>query len=172
MVNGVTYNPANQSLGMTFNGIAETRQYNSPNQLISVADTATYYPYSAFVNLTYNYPNRLPPTHISHLNVDVELLELSVLRSIDFKSFRPKVIVIEIHGPADQSDWEELEDTTSRFAVVISRPSAVPGRRNSCGLPVTPFSRAFGIAQYSLRRPSSGPVRRRYWRGEPGQVEV
>jgi hypothetical protein len=46
------------------------------------------------------------------LNVDVELLELSVLRSIDFRRFRPKVIVIEIQGPADQSDWAELEDAT------------------------------------------------------------
>jgi FkbM family methyltransferase len=49
---------------------------------------------------------------IDLLNVDVELLELPVLRSIDFKSFRPKVIVIEIHGPGNQSDWEEMEDPT------------------------------------------------------------
>jgi len=41
---------------------------------------------------------------IDMLNIDVELLEMEVLSSIDFKSFRPKVIVIELHGPVHELD--------------------------------------------------------------------
>ena len=49
VVSGVSYNAANQLLGMTFNGVAETRGYNVLNQLTNVHDGSA-------VNLTYNYP--------------------------------------------------------------------------------------------------------------------
>jgi RHS repeat-associated protein len=49
VVNGVSYSPANQMLGMTFNGISESRAYNSLNQLISISA-------GSLVNLTYYYP--------------------------------------------------------------------------------------------------------------------
>ncbi len=49
MVNGVSYNAANQLLGMTFNGIGETRSYNVLNQLTNVHA-------GSGLNLTYNYP--------------------------------------------------------------------------------------------------------------------
>ncbi len=48
MVNGVSYNAANQMLGMTFNGIGETRSYNVLNQLTNVHA-------GSGLNLTYNY---------------------------------------------------------------------------------------------------------------------
>jgi RHS repeat-associated protein len=49
VVNGVSYNAANQLLGMTFNGIGETRSYNVLNQLTKVHA-------GSGLNLTYNYP--------------------------------------------------------------------------------------------------------------------
>ena len=49
VVNNVSYNAANQMLGMTFNGESESRTYNVLNQLYTVKDG-----YSE--NLTYNYP--------------------------------------------------------------------------------------------------------------------
>jgi RHS repeat-associated protein len=49
VVNGVSYNAANQLLGMTYNGIAETRGYNVLNQLTSIVAGSTE-------NLTYTYP--------------------------------------------------------------------------------------------------------------------
>jgi hypothetical protein len=78
--------------------------------------------------------------------------------SATFKRFRPKVIVIEIFGPADQSDWAAVEAPTKP---ILGWDIETIGRTREaefCGLPGTPFSRAFGIAQYSLRRPSSGPA--------------
>ena len=47
---------------------------------------------------------QLPDTHVDLLDIDVELLEMEVLRSLDFDSFRPSVIVIELHGPVHQLD--------------------------------------------------------------------
>jgi hypothetical protein len=38
VVSGVSYNPANQLLGMTFNGAAETRGYNTHQLTISASD--------------------------------------------------------------------------------------------------------------------------------------
>ncbi len=109
---------------------------------------------------------------IDLLNVDVELLELSVLRSIDFKRFRPKVIVIEIQGPADQGDWAELEDNTKP---IRAWDIETIGRTREAE-----FLRATGYAFFSRFWHSSifvedtfvGSRKRRYWRGEPGQVEV
>ena len=49
MVSGVSYNAANQLLGMTFNGTAETRGYNVLNQLTTLSAGSS-------VNRTYNYP--------------------------------------------------------------------------------------------------------------------
>ncbi len=49
VVSGVSYNAANELLGMSFNGIAESRGYNVLNQLTNLYD-------SSGVNLTYNYP--------------------------------------------------------------------------------------------------------------------
>ncbi len=49
VVNGVSYNAANQLLGMTYNGIGETRGYNVLNQLTSIVAGSTE-------NLTYTYP--------------------------------------------------------------------------------------------------------------------
>jgi RHS repeat-associated protein len=49
IVSGVSYNPANQLLGMTFNGVAESRSYNVLNQLTNVHAGSSE-------NLTYNYP--------------------------------------------------------------------------------------------------------------------
>ena len=49
VVNGVSYNAANELLGMTFNGIGETRSYNVLNQLTNVHA-------GSGLNLTYNYP--------------------------------------------------------------------------------------------------------------------
>jgi RHS repeat-associated protein len=49
IVSGVSYNAANQLLGMTFNGIGETRGYNVLNQLTSIVAGSSE-------NLTYNYP--------------------------------------------------------------------------------------------------------------------
>ena len=49
VVNGVSYNAANQLLGMTFNGTPETRTYNSLNQLTNITAGSTE-------NLTYAYP--------------------------------------------------------------------------------------------------------------------
>ncbi len=49
VVNGVSYNAANQLLGMTFNGVGETRSYNVLNQLTNVHA-------GSGLNLTYNYP--------------------------------------------------------------------------------------------------------------------
>ena len=49
MVNGVSYNAANQLLGMTFNGTPESRTYNSLNQLTNITAGSTE-------NLTYAYP--------------------------------------------------------------------------------------------------------------------
>jgi RHS repeat-associated protein len=49
VVNGVSYNAANQLLGMTYNGIGETRGYNVLNQLTSIVAGGTE-------NLTYTYP--------------------------------------------------------------------------------------------------------------------
>jgi RHS repeat-associated protein len=48
IVNGVSYNAANQLLGMTFSGVAETRGYNVLGQLTSLN--------AGSENLTYNYP--------------------------------------------------------------------------------------------------------------------
>ncbi len=53
IVNGVSYNAANQLLGMTFNSMIETRGYNSLNQLVSLSDG---YSYESYVSLTYTYP--------------------------------------------------------------------------------------------------------------------
>jgi hypothetical protein len=47
-VSGVSYGPSNQLLGMTYNGVSETRTYNSLLQLITVS--------SSSVNMQYNYP--------------------------------------------------------------------------------------------------------------------
>ena len=49
MVNGVSYNAANQLLAMTFGGIGETRGYNVLNQLTSITAGSSE-------NLAYNYP--------------------------------------------------------------------------------------------------------------------
>jgi RHS repeat-associated protein len=49
VVTGVSYNAASQLLGMTYNGIGETRGYNVLNQLTSIHAGSTE-------NLTYNYP--------------------------------------------------------------------------------------------------------------------
>jgi RHS repeat-associated protein len=49
VVSGVSYNAANQLLGMTYNGIGETRAYNVLNQLTSIVAGSSE-------NLTYNYP--------------------------------------------------------------------------------------------------------------------
>jgi RHS repeat-associated protein len=49
IVSGVSYNAANQLLGMTYNGIGETRAYNVLNQLTSIVAGSSE-------NLTYNYP--------------------------------------------------------------------------------------------------------------------
>ena len=49
IVSGVSYNAANQLLGMTFNGTAETRSYNVLNQLTNVTAGSAE-------NLTYSYP--------------------------------------------------------------------------------------------------------------------
>ena len=49
IVNNVSYNAANQLLSMTYNGTAETRGYNTLNQLTSLVARSTE-------NLTYNYP--------------------------------------------------------------------------------------------------------------------
>jgi RHS repeat-associated protein len=49
IVSGVSYNAANQLLGMTYNGIGETRAYNLLNQLTSIVAGSSE-------NLTYNYP--------------------------------------------------------------------------------------------------------------------
>jgi hypothetical protein len=51
-----SYNPANQLLGMTYNGIGETRGYNVLNQLTSITDQLATAPYSVYESLTYNYP--------------------------------------------------------------------------------------------------------------------
>jgi RHS repeat-associated protein len=48
VVSGVSYNAANRLLGMTYNGIGETRGYNVLNQLTSIAASGE--------SLTYNYP--------------------------------------------------------------------------------------------------------------------
>jgi hypothetical protein len=48
VVSGVSYGPANELLGMTYNGIAETRSYNSLLQLTSIV--------SGPVNMRYVYP--------------------------------------------------------------------------------------------------------------------
>jgi RHS repeat-associated protein len=53
IVNGVTYNPANQLLGITYNGYAETRTYNVLNQLITLKVQASIVTEE---NVTYNYP--------------------------------------------------------------------------------------------------------------------
>jgi RHS repeat-associated protein len=58
VVNGVSYNAANQLLGMTFNGYTETCSYNSLNQLTNLTSCATSCIYEAGgVSLTYNYPS-------------------------------------------------------------------------------------------------------------------
>jgi RHS repeat-associated protein len=49
VVNGVTYNAANQLQAMNYNGTSETRGYNVLNQLTNLYN-------SGGVNLTYNYP--------------------------------------------------------------------------------------------------------------------
>jgi RHS repeat-associated protein len=52
VVNGVTYNPANQMLSMYY-GVSESRSYNVLNQLTNISTSAPPYPAQ---NLTYNYP--------------------------------------------------------------------------------------------------------------------
>ena len=54
IVNGVSYNAANQLLGLTYNGVAETRSYNSLNQLITLE--ASNVTSGILENLGYNYP--------------------------------------------------------------------------------------------------------------------
>src|SRR5271166_2652869 len=50
IVSGVSYDQANRLLGMTYNGVAETRGYNVLGQLTNLYN-------SGGVNLTYNYPS-------------------------------------------------------------------------------------------------------------------
>ena len=54
IVSGVSYNAANQLLGITYNGLSETRGYNVLNQLthVSVQNPNLVW----LENLTYNYP--------------------------------------------------------------------------------------------------------------------
>ncbi len=65
VVNGVSYNAANQLLGMTYNSIAETRGYNVLNQLTSLSaqENAT-----TVENLTYNYPTGTNDGKISYMS--------------------------------------------------------------------------------------------------------
>ncbi len=65
VVNGVSYNAANQLLGMTYNSIAETRGYNVLNQLTSLSaqENAT-----TVENLTYNYPTGTNNGKISYMS--------------------------------------------------------------------------------------------------------
>jgi RHS repeat-associated protein len=53
VVNGVSYNAANQLLGMTYNGISETRGYNVLNQLTTLSAQENL---TTIENLTYTYP--------------------------------------------------------------------------------------------------------------------
>jgi YD repeat-containing protein len=53
IVSGVSYNATNQLIGMTFNTEAETRGYNSLNQLITLSASV---PGIALENITYAYP--------------------------------------------------------------------------------------------------------------------
>ena len=65
IVNGVSYNPANQLLGITYNGYAETRTYNALNQLITLKVQAGI---NTFENLTYNYPTGANNGKLSSIN--------------------------------------------------------------------------------------------------------
>jgi len=56
VVNNVSYNAANQLLGMTFNNISESRQYNTLGQLTSLQDALATSPFTAYVGRTYTYP--------------------------------------------------------------------------------------------------------------------
>jgi len=60
IVNGVSYNAANQLLGMTFNGISESSGYNVLNQLTSLNNGSE--------NLTYTYPTRTNNGKISSMS--------------------------------------------------------------------------------------------------------
>ena len=55
VVSGVSYNAANQLLGMTFNGTTETRSYNVLGQLTGLRISSQLSP-NCVKNLTYNYP--------------------------------------------------------------------------------------------------------------------
>jgi RHS repeat-associated protein len=55
IVNGVSYNAANQLLGMTYSGVSESRTYNALNQLNTVSAEDVYNDLW-LENLTYNYP--------------------------------------------------------------------------------------------------------------------
>ncbi len=56
IVSGVGYNVANQLTGVTFNNIAESRQYNSLGQLTNLQDALATSPYTPYENRGYNYP--------------------------------------------------------------------------------------------------------------------
>jgi RHS repeat-associated protein len=56
VVSGVSYNAANQLLGMTYNLLSESRSYNVLGQLTNINVQNGGYPYGTTENLTYNYP--------------------------------------------------------------------------------------------------------------------
>ncbi len=68
VVNNVSYNAANQLLGMTFNDIAEIRGYNSLGQLTSMVAGLATFPYTAYENLSYNYPTGTDNGKISSMS--------------------------------------------------------------------------------------------------------
>jgi hypothetical protein len=56
VVSGVSYGPSNELLGITYNGITESRGYNALLQLTGVSSWITQAPVEQYVNLQYNYP--------------------------------------------------------------------------------------------------------------------
>jgi RHS repeat-associated protein len=68
-VSGVSYNAANQLLGITYFGAAETRQYNSLLQLTQLSVTG-----SASLSYTYNYPTGTDNGQISSQVVSGETI--------------------------------------------------------------------------------------------------
>jgi len=65
VVNGVSYNAANQLAGITYNGYAESRTYNALNQLITLKVQESI---NTFENLTYNYPTGANNGKLSSIN--------------------------------------------------------------------------------------------------------